>query len=447
MPIIVFVSRSRLVSIVVAICLLAGLCAGSLLRHSRDCTEAASRIADAVSGRCVVIDAGHGGIDPGAVGKSGAKEADIVLSVARRLQSLLNRAGVVTIMTREDDRDLAGEVGTNPVVRKRRDLEERVRKSAQANPDLTVSIHANSFPESMWSGAQTFYKVGCSEGMRLATAIQDSLVQNLGPNTRRAKSADLYVLKNCTPPVALVEIGFLSNPREESLLRTSEYQQRAAEAIFAGIVNYLVDRNSRLQAGDSAVADWPSLRAGQGAADQLLASPDLPPSEQVLPEKLQSQTGQGGSTYVCTAYFAGPTNFQDYLVPEQRIIPKSDGVVKTADLARAVLTELISGPGQKSILAPVLPSGTKVRGITINRGVATVDLDAGFIESYWGGSRSEELTVYSIVNSLTEIEGIDAVRLTLDGRSDVSIAGHIGLDQTFYRENRLIAGEAVGEVR
>jgi spore germination protein GerM len=112
-----------------------------------------------------------------------------------------------------------------------------------------------------------------------------------------------------------------------------------------------------------------------------------------------------------------------------------------------VLTELISGPGQKSILAPVLPSRTKVREIRIDRGVATVDLDAGFIESYWGGSRSEELTVYSIVNSLTEIEGIDAVRLTLDGRSDVSIAGHIALDQTFHRESRLIAEAAAGEVR
>lgn len=447
MSIIVSVSRSRLVSLVAVACLLACVCAGGLLRHRRNHIEVAARIADAVSGRCVVIDAGHGGVDPGAVGRSGVREADIVLSVARRLQSLLNRAGVETIMTRDDDTDLAGAVGTNPIVRKRRDLEERVRKSAQASPDLTVSIHANSFPESMWSGAQTFYKVGCSEGMRLAVAIQDSLVQSLGPNTRRAKSADLYVLKNCSPPVALVEIGFLSNPREESLLRTSDYQQRAAEAIFAGIVNYLVDRSSRLQAGDSAVADWLSSSAGRGATDQLLASPDLPPSEQVLPEKLRSQPGSGGSTYACTVYFAGPTNFQDYLVPEQRILPGSDGGLKTVDLAHAVLTELINGPGQKSILAPVMPSGTKVRGITINRGVATVDLDAGFIESYWGGSRSEELTVYSIVNSLTEIEGIDAVRLTVDGRSDVSIAGHMALDQTFYRENRLIAGEAVGEVR
>ncbi len=447
MTIIVLASRSRLVSLAVVACLLAGLCAWGFLRHRRDCAEVVSRIADAVSGRCVVIDAGHGGIDPGAVGKSGVREADIVLSVARRLQLLFNRAGVVTIMTREDDRDLAGAAGNNPAIRKRRDLEERVRKSAQASPDLTVSIHANSFPESMWSGAQTFYKVGCSEGMHLAKAIQDSLVQSLGPNTRRAKSADLYVLKNCAPPVALVEIGFLSNPREESLLRTSEYQQKAAEAIFAGIVDYLVDRNSRLQAGHSAIADWPRSDADQDAAGQLLASPDLPPAEQVLPDKLHGQSGTGGSAHLCTVYFAGPTNFQDYLVPEQRIIQRSDGDLKTAELAHVVLTELISGPGQKSILAPVLPSRTKVREIRIDRGVATVDLDAGFIESYWGGSRSEELTVYSIVNSLTEIEGIDAVRLTLDGRSDVSIAGHIALDQTFHRESRLIAEAAAGEVR
>ena len=447
MPIIVLIPRRRLVPLLVISCLLAGLCAWSLSRRSRGASEAVSRVADVVSGRRIAIDAGHGGIDPGAVGKSGAREADIVLSVARRLQALLNRAGVMTTMTREDDRDLAGAVGNNPAVRKRRDLEERVRKSTQASPDLTISIHANSFPESIWSGAQTFYRVGCSEGMRLATAIQDSLVQSLGPNTRRAKSADLYVLKHCAPPVALVEIGFLSNPREESLLRTDEYQQRAAEAIFTGIVNYLLDRHSRLEAGESAVADRSSSPAGPGTADQLLASPDLPPSEQVLPEKMHGQPGTGASAHVCTVYFAGPTNFQDYLVPEQRIISQSGGDLKAVDLARAVLIELINGPGQKSILAPVLPGGTKVRGIMIDKGVATVDLDSGFIESYWGGSRSEELTVYAIVNSLTEIEGIDAVRLTVDGRSDVSIAGHMTLDQAFHRESRLIAGSAASGVR
>ncbi|NLH14071.1 MAG: N-acetylmuramoyl-L-alanine amidase CwlD, partial [Firmicutes bacterium] len=196
MSAVVFVRRRKLSALLVFACLLASWC---VYQSKRPSWEAASRIRDAVSGRTVVIDAGHGGMDPGAVGRSGTREADVVLSIALRLRSLLNRAGVEVVMTRVDDYDLAGAVGSAPAVRKRHDLQERVRLIKEASPDLTVSIHANSFPEPIWSGAQTFFKEGCTEGRLLAVAIQDSLVRDLGPNLRKAKSADLYLLKRIDP--------------------------------------------------------------------------------------------------------------------------------------------------------------------------------------------------------------------------------------------------------
>jgi N-acetylmuramoyl-L-alanine amidase len=426
--VVVLISRRRLSALLAAVCLLAGLSVGLLKRNA---FEAASRVADAVSGRVVVIDPGHGGIDPGAVGRSGVREADIVLSVAKRLQMLLNRAGVETIMTREEDVDLAGSAGNIPAVRKRQDLSARVRLSEEASADLVVSIHANSFPSTIWSGAQTFYREGCVEGRRLAVAIQSSLVQHLGPNSRKAKSADLFVLNKMPPPVALVEIGFLSNQREESLLASSDYQQSVAEAIFDGIVAYLVDLDLRKRSSSSQAAAEP-LHSGA-----LLASPDLPPSETVKPRNAVSPSAGGTFTYTGMVYFAGPTNFQDWLVPEQRSISFSHGSPSPEEIARALLDELVKGPGEKSVLAPVLPPGTKLRGLRVAGGLATVDFDGALPGLFWGGSRSEELTVYSIVNTLTGVTGIDRVKLTIDGRSDVSIAGHIGLDEEFRYEHRL----------
>lgn len=432
MWVVVLISRRRLSALLATVCLLAGIGMGMCMcMCQRYAYEATSRVADAVSGRVVVIDPGHGGIDPGAVGRSGVREADIVLSVAKRLEMLLNRAGVETIMTRQDDVDLAGPAGPIPAVRKRRDLSERVHLSEEACADLAVSIHANSFPSTIWSGAQTFHRAGCAEGRRLAVAIQSSLVQRLGPNSRKAKSADLFVLNKMRPPVALVEIGFLSNQREESLLASSDYQQSVAEAIFDGIVAYLVDLDLRRQSGSSQAAAEPMQ------SDGVVASPDVLEPGPAKPHNPVSQPAGDSFTYTGMVYFAGPTNFQDCLVPEQRSIAFPRKSPSPVEIARALLDELVKGPGDKSVLAPVLPQGTRLRGLHVAGGLATVDLDGAFLEVYWGGSRSEEVTVYSIVNTLTEIDGIDRVKLTIDGRSDVSIAGHIVLDEAFEYEHRL----------
>lgn len=191
-----------------------------------------------ISGKTIVIDAGHGGIDPGAVSSTGVLEKDITLEIARELEDLLKRAAVYVVMVRQGDHDLADSSETNLLNRKRQDLGQRVFVAEEAEANLFISIHANYFPSSIWSGAQTFYYEGSSEGLHLARSIQTELVRHLGPNNRLAKAGNYRVLRETSMPAALVEVGFLSNPREAELLNQASYQQKVANAIFAGILRY-----------------------------------------------------------------------------------------------------------------------------------------------------------------------------------------------------------------
>lgn len=191
-----------------------------------------------ISGRTIVIDAGHGGIDPGAVSAKGVLEKDITLRISRELEHLLKKAAVYVIMVRHGDHDLADSSETNLLNRKRQDLSRRVRIAEEAHADLYISIHANYFPSPMWSGAQTFYYEGSGPGEHLAKTLQTELVRHLGPNHRLARPGDFRVLRDTTMPAAMVEVGFLSNPREAELLGQDRYQERVAAAIFAGLLRY-----------------------------------------------------------------------------------------------------------------------------------------------------------------------------------------------------------------
>lgn len=190
-------------------------------------------------GALVVIDPGHGGRDPGAVGRAGVREKDVALAVALQLQTLLHRAGVYTRLTRTDDNDLADADAT---VRKPQDLRRRAEIANAAAADVFVSIHANSFPSSIWSGAQTFYYPADGEGKKLAEAIQDALHRVLGPTSRRPQPGNYRVLRDTVMPAVVVELGFLSNPAEERLLADPAYQERLAHALYEGILAYFGHR-------------------------------------------------------------------------------------------------------------------------------------------------------------------------------------------------------------
>ncbi|NLG83845.1 MAG: cell wall hydrolase, partial [Firmicutes bacterium] len=201
--------------------------------------ETTARFSEAIGGRRIVIDPGHGGPDPGAVGRTGIKEKDLVLDIAFRLRRLLGRAGAYVVMTRETDRDF-GEEGTSLLTRKRRDLAYRVGLANRMGADVFLSIHANSIADPRWTGAQVFYYPGRSRARDLAGSLQAALAAHLGPNYRLTKPAEYRVLLETRMPAVVVEVGFLSNPEEEALLATPAYREKIAEAIYQGLLHYFL---------------------------------------------------------------------------------------------------------------------------------------------------------------------------------------------------------------
>ena len=190
--------------------------------------------------KCVVIDAGHGGIDPGKVGINGAHEKDINLQIALLVKQYLEAAGVKVVMTRETDAGLNDSDASNKKVQ---DMKRRIALIDETAPQVTVSIHQNSYPEEYVRGAQVFYYNTSVPGKKLAGYIQDQMVAKVDPeNKRNIKPNDsYYLLKKTDIPIVIVECGFLSNSVEAERLCDPEYQDRVAWAIHMGILQYLND--------------------------------------------------------------------------------------------------------------------------------------------------------------------------------------------------------------
>lgn len=213
-------------------------------------SKAGERLASVFSGRTdnggpvIVIDAGHGGVDPGKVGVSGVLEKDVNLAVAKKLQARLTADGFTVVMTRTEDAGLYSDTATN---KKREDMAARVRLISDADPELTISIHQNSFPDASCKGAQVFYYKDSEESRMLAELLQKTFPEVLRDgNTRQAKAnSDYYLLKRTECPIVIAECGFLSSPEEERLLSTAEYQEKVADALYEGIKQYLTGRENR----------------------------------------------------------------------------------------------------------------------------------------------------------------------------------------------------------
>lgn len=187
---------------------------------------------------CVVIDAGHGGDDPGKVGINGALEKDINLKIAKRLKSLLEAQDIDVVMTRETQEGLYDTDASNKKVQ---DMKRRIEIIDKADSIITVSIHQNSYPEEYVHGAQVFYYADSVEGKKLAGLLQEALINMVDTeNNRVIKSNDsYYLLKKTATPIVIVECGFLSNYNEAEKLITEEYQEKIAWALHMGILRYL----------------------------------------------------------------------------------------------------------------------------------------------------------------------------------------------------------------
>ena len=187
----------------------------------------------------VILDAGHGGRDGGAVSASGVKEKDLNLDLAKKLAEQLEAAGVSVVMTRSTDELLTFEGATSL---KNGDLRARLKIAEESENSVFVSIHMNKFPESSVKGVTLYYSPTHSDGKKLAEGVMAAVKEKLQPENKRViKEADssLYILHRITKPAILVECGFLSNVYEASLLASEDYRSRFAEILKEAIVTYL----------------------------------------------------------------------------------------------------------------------------------------------------------------------------------------------------------------
>jgi N-acetylmuramoyl-L-alanine amidase len=235
--------------------------------------------------RLIVLDAGHGGHDPGAIGPSGLQEKEVVLDVTRRVARMAEDGlGVKVVLTRSTDVFVP--------------LRERTNFANKQRADLFVSIHANAHPRAVSEGVETYFlsseasdtearQVAAiengavqletpasrqktdllksilwdlaqsefqQESSFLAETVQDSMTQSMRLVNRGVKQAGFYVLGGAAMPAILVEIGFLTNPREERKLATPEYREAAARAIYAGLTEYKRRHDQRMRTAQAAPA-------------------------------------------------------------------------------------------------------------------------------------------------------------------------------------------------
>lgn len=193
----------------------------------------------------IVVDAGHGGEDGGAVGVNGSVEKDINLAIALALAEKLKASNFPVVLVRDGDYSMGDQTLNTVAERKRSDTKNRVQLVEETGDCLLISIHQNQFSQSQYSGAQMFYSPNNDESAQLAECIRQSVVNSLQPeNTRQNKEAgkEIYLLTHCQVPGVLVECGFLSNPEEAQRLVQQEYQQDMASAIYNGIISFIEQR-------------------------------------------------------------------------------------------------------------------------------------------------------------------------------------------------------------
>ena len=182
-------------------------------------------------GFTVVVDAGHGGADGGAIGsETGVVEAELNLAVAKRVEAGLAANGVNVVMTRADSNALDDT--------KRKDMAARRRILRGEGVDLIVSIHMNQFQDRSIHGAMTYYMKGSAEGEKAAAKLIESICSATGQKRRLPNPGDYFVLRECTATAVLVECGFLSNPEECAKLQSDDYQNNICFAILAGLLRH-----------------------------------------------------------------------------------------------------------------------------------------------------------------------------------------------------------------
>lgn len=232
-----FINKKIITAIILILCVLS-LCFLSLGQEAKVIPSFSKS-----SKQRIIIDAGHGGFDGGAVAQDGTIEKDINLNISVALRDILIQNGYEVIMTRETDISTASNEKDRTTSQKKSDLMNRL-ELMKANPDaLFVSIHLNKFTTSAASGSQVFYSGNLPESKLLGDFIQSSIINLLQPQNKRVNkkaTSSTYLLYNAPIPAVLVECGFLSNSKDLQNLKNSEYQNQMAFSIFCGINEYFL---------------------------------------------------------------------------------------------------------------------------------------------------------------------------------------------------------------
>ncbi len=195
-----------------------------------------------VNQRLIIIDAGHGGKDGGAVASDGTQEQFLNLSIALKLEDYLKSNGYNTMLTRTDDNSLHSDGMESIREQKVSDIRNRFQIVENNQGCIFVSVHQNYYSDSKYSGTQVFYGPDNSESEALAQSIQSSVVSQLQNDNKRVikkATSDIYLLKNTTQCAVLVECGFLSNQNELNLLKSDDYQNDLSKAVGDGIISYI----------------------------------------------------------------------------------------------------------------------------------------------------------------------------------------------------------------
>ena len=229
----VILRKKRVIAVFLMVLIALATCGGVAL---------ATTFASPKSYATVVIDAGHGGIDSGVVGKGGLKESKFNLTMSKELGSYLSDSGFRVIYTRKDDNGLYGDA-TDEF--KKKDMAARKKTIQKYNPDFVISVHANKFPGDDRRGAQVFYDSMSADGKSLAEKVQanfNAINSECVGREYEALSGDYYMLKCTLKPSIIVECGFLSNIEDEKLLSDKDYRARLCKAICDGIGSFLDER-------------------------------------------------------------------------------------------------------------------------------------------------------------------------------------------------------------
>ncbi|KUK31622.1 MAG: N-acetylmuramoyl-L-alanine amidase [Thermoanaerobacterales bacterium 50_218] len=349
---------------------------------------------NSLKGRKIVIDPGHGGIDGGA-NSSDFLEKEVNLEVAKKLYQELTRSGAQVILTRKGDVSL-DQLNNISSSRHKRDLYARVSLIEKHKPDIFLSLHINAnYRQPSTTGSIVFYNKGILNSEKLATVLQENLnilMEKHNLKKHRAEPADYYILRNTNYTGVIVEMGFMSNPREKEMLKTSRYQWQLTKSIVRGIEEYF-----------STSGNYRPNRTTENFSE------GLPGIKVYFP-------GSKGEDLEC-----------EQLQTKKVLLSKN----VTKELVFEVVARLIRGPQRRDLWVPFDPE-TKIRHIVLIDGVVEVDFSPEFTRVP-GGSFAELLAIKSLVKTVTQFEGIYGVKILIEGR-EAELLGHLDLSKVLTPE-------------